>query len=52
MKIEEIEVEVIMGKNTSSIVTESILKLYDNNVSKMLDILDIYDVISSDKKAQ
>ncbi|WP_179116513.1 hypothetical protein [Clostridium botulinum] len=52
MKIEEIELEVIMGKNTSSIVTEAILKLYDNNVSKMLDILDIYDVISSDKKAQ
>ncbi|MCD3204025.1 hypothetical protein [Clostridium botulinum] len=49
MKIEDIEVEVIMGENTSTIVTEAILKLYDNNASK---ILDISDLISQDEKAE
>ncbi|WP_205607224.1 hypothetical protein [Clostridium botulinum] len=36
MKEEDIKVEVIMGKNTSKIFTEALLKLYDNNVAKVL----------------
>lgn len=38
MKIEDIEVEVVMNENTSVIVTEAILNLYENNVSQILDI--------------
>jgi len=47
VKIEDIEVEVIMGENTSTIVTEAILKLYDSNAS---NILNIPDLISQDEK--
>ncbi len=36
MKAEDIEVEVIMGENTSKIFTEAILKLYKNNAAKVL----------------
>ncbi|WP_187291190.1 hypothetical protein [Clostridium sp. K25] len=49
MKIEDIEVEVIMGENTSTIVTEAILKLYDNNASK---ILNLSELASKDQKAE
>lgn len=49
MKIEDIEVEVIMGENTSTIVTEAILKLYDNNASK---ILNLSELTSKDEKAE
>lgn len=37
MKAEDIEVEVIMGENTTNIITEAILKLYKNNAAKVLD---------------
>ncbi|WP_278321809.1 hypothetical protein [Clostridium botulinum] len=37
MNIEDIEVEVIMGENTPDIITEALLKLYDNNAAKVLD---------------
>ncbi|MBY6898769.1 hypothetical protein [Clostridium botulinum] len=36
MNIDDIEVEVIMGKNTSEKFTEALLKLYDNNAAKVL----------------
>ncbi|MCW6091333.1 hypothetical protein [Clostridium sporogenes] len=36
MKEEDIEVEVIMGKNTPNIITEALLKLYDNNLAEVL----------------
>ncbi len=36
MKAEDIEVEVIMGKNTPNIITEALLKLYDNNAAEVL----------------
>lgn len=36
MKEEDIEVEVIMGKNTPNIITEALLKLYDNNAAEVL----------------
>ncbi|MBY6965279.1 hypothetical protein [Clostridium botulinum] len=36
MKAEDIEVEVIMGKNTPNIITEALLKLYDNNAAEIL----------------
>ncbi|HIG0358255.1 TPA: hypothetical protein ACX96U_003630 [Clostridium sporogenes] len=36
MKEEDIEVEVIMGKNTPNIITEALLKLYDNNAVEVL----------------
>ncbi|HCL4439594.1 TPA: hypothetical protein N2D87_003445 [Clostridium botulinum] len=36
MKEEDIEVEVIMGKNTPNIITEALLKLYDNNSAEVL----------------
>ncbi|ABS40973.1 MULTISPECIES: hypothetical protein [Clostridium] len=36
MDIDDIEVEVIMGENTSKIFTEALLKLYDNNAAKVL----------------
>lgn len=38
MDIDDIEVEVIIGENTSKIVTEAFLKLYDRNASKVLDL--------------
>ncbi|HID0882457.1 TPA: hypothetical protein ACXDAY_003438 [Clostridium botulinum] len=38
MKAEDIEVEVIMGENTPNIITEAILKLYDNNAAKVLNL--------------
>ncbi|MCW6059735.1 hypothetical protein LAV35_03815 [Clostridium sporogenes] len=37
MNIDDIEVEIIMGENTSTIVTEALLKLYRDNASKVLD---------------
>ncbi len=38
MKKEDIKVKVIMGKNTSAIVTEALLKLYDSNAAKVLNL--------------
>lgn len=38
---DDVEVKVIMGENTSTIVTEALLKLYDNNASKILDFNDV-----------
>lgn len=38
MKAEDIEVEVIMGENTPIIITEALLKLYDSNAAKVLNL--------------
>ncbi|HID0881296.1 hypothetical protein [Clostridium botulinum] len=38
---DDIKVKVIMGENTSALVTEALLKLYDNNASKILDFNDV-----------
>ncbi|WP_460284988.1 hypothetical protein [Clostridium botulinum] len=38
MKVDDIEVKVIMGENTSKIFTEALLKLYDNNAAKVLNL--------------
>ncbi|WP_279284856.1 hypothetical protein [Clostridium sporogenes] len=38
MKAEDIEVELIMGENTSIIVTEALLKLYEENAEKVLNL--------------
>ncbi|MBY6800159.1 hypothetical protein [Clostridium botulinum] len=36
MNKKNIKVKVIMGENTSALVTEALLKLYDNNAAKVL----------------
>lgn len=38
MKVDDIEVKVIIGENTSKIFTEALLKLYDNNAAKVLNL--------------
>lgn len=36
MNINDIEVEIIMGENTSTIITEALLRLYRDNASEVL----------------
>lgn len=38
MKIEDIEVETIMTEKTPALVTECLLRLYENNASILLGI--------------
>ncbi|MCW6085486.1 hypothetical protein [Clostridium sporogenes] len=38
MNKKNIKVKVIMGENTSALVTEALLKLYDNNAAKVLNL--------------
>ncbi|GAA0735363.1 hypothetical protein [Clostridium oceanicum] len=38
MNIEDIEVEVISTEKTPALVTEAVLRLYENNASKILDM--------------
>ncbi|EDT84648.1 hypothetical protein [Clostridium botulinum] len=38
MNKKNIKVKVIMGENTPNIITEALLKLYDNNAAKVLNL--------------
>ncbi|HGG0416062.1 TPA: hypothetical protein ACJFE8_000812 [Clostridium sporogenes] len=38
MNKKNIKVKVIMGQNTPNIITEALLKLYDSNAAKVLNL--------------
>ncbi|WP_286010118.1 hypothetical protein [Clostridium sp. Marseille-Q2269] len=38
MNIKNIKLKLIKGKNTAAIVTEALLKLYENNAEKVLNL--------------